>query len=153
MFKITTYDDDTLYIDDQGAESVMKAMKAQSKFVQINGQVIAVSNIASILEENRIRNKTNIGKLHDGSLVRRVFGIWRDFNDSEIMIDPTYYPEVAIDCVPTAEDWEVFIRPLPLEERLNGMKKLMGITEEGISRLREYNKGFSSIAESIKQLK
>lgn len=124
MHKLTTFDDDVLYLSDSQAEAVLSAMRGGMKYLTIDGQVIAVSAVASLIEEDRLKNTTNTGKLYDGSLVRRVFGEWRDFYDTDVKIDPSYYPEVSGDYVPSVEDFEKLIAPLSLEERKPAMRKL-----------------------------
>lgn len=127
MHKITTFDDQTLYVSDEQAEAVIAAMRAGNKYVTIDGVItgLAISGIASILEETRVRNMTDLGRLHDGSRVRRVFGEWRDMYNADVRIDPAYYPEVAEDCVPSLDDYERLIAPLEGKEaRLDEMRRL-----------------------------
>jgi hypothetical protein len=52
------------------------------------------------------KSMINIGRLHDGSRVKKVNGQWVDLIDSSIKIDPSYYPEIAKDEVMSEEDWQ-----------------------------------------------
>ena len=142
MHKITTFDDNAIYVSDEHATMVLEAMRKGMKYVQLEGSTLAVSNIASILEENRLKNTTNYGRLHDGSRVRRVFGEWRDIYDTEVRIDPKYYPEVAEDCVPSFEDYDKFIAPLEgMDARLGEMRKLALPDEKEKTRARRLKGG------------
>lgn len=64
------------------------------------------------------------GVLHDGTRVVRQFGQWfcleggvNEEGHSEIRPDVTYYPEVAMDCVPSPKDYEERYAALPVAER------------------------------------
>lgn len=142
MHKIVTFDDDVIYVSDEQANAILDAMRKQSRYVQVDGHTLAISNIASILEENRIKNTTNYGRLHDGSRVRRVFGEWRDIYDAEVRIDPKYYPEVAMDIVPSLDDYEKFIAPIQDNQaRLAEMRRLALPDEKESTRARRLLKG------------
>jgi len=76
-------------------------------------------------DEVEDRKQQMTGMLHDGTLVRRHYGQWAlsgtvpddRGNDSPVFPDPTYYPEIAADCVPTIEEYERQYKHLPREER------------------------------------
>ncbi len=69
------------------------------------------------------RKKESRGILHDGTPVTRYFGTWYLTGDIDEkgkplkMIDPQYYPEVAMDSVPTIEEYWKKYAHLPLEKR------------------------------------
>lgn len=77
------------------------------------------------LLENRHRSSEGI--LHDGTKVVRYFGNWYvagqlDANGKpDIVCDPTYYQEIAKDCVPTPEEFHKEYEFLPRKERLTKM--------------------------------
>ena len=61
------------------------------------------------------RRKQQVGVLHDGLPVKRHFGQWVLANSSEandsgvyqpVIIDPKYYPEIAVDLVADYSEWE-----------------------------------------------
>lgn len=67
------------------------------------------------IDRREERRNQKVGFLHDGSKVKNHFGQWVDFtnqtaddngNTQSVRIDPEYYPEIAMDCVATAEEWE-----------------------------------------------
>lgn len=78
------------------------------------------STIANIFpeekkEEIETTKRLDIGVLHDGTMVKRHFGNWvlinQEYPDDKgnsqpIMPDPTYYPEIAKDCVMTKDEYE-----------------------------------------------
>ncbi len=79
-------------------------------------RIINTNSIVEVMaeEDARMERKNNLtGILHDGTPVIRHFGGW--YVQGEIMeeggkivpsvvVDPTYYPEVARDCVPSNEE-------------------------------------------------
>lgn len=92
------------------------------------GEVVNMSSISRIVpetmaEELEDRKDHKVGTLHDGLKVIRHFGVW--YLDDEYdekgnptkRIDPTYYPEVARDCVPSREKFKE-LKALPREDRL-----------------------------------
>ncbi|MBI2112486.1 hypothetical protein HYT52_03050 [Candidatus Woesearchaeota archaeon] len=105
------------------------------------GQTINIdpSTIIRIYPENNTdklldRRNSKFGILHDGTPVMRYFGTWYLGDGTRIenpktgiadrpekMIDPTYYPEVARDCVPTREEYEKEYASLPREKRLEAI--------------------------------
>lgn len=131
-------------------------------FFPSTGQTINIdpSTIVRIYPENNVdklldRRESKFGILHDGTPVMRYFGQWYLDDGTRIenpktgvadrpekMVDPTYYPEVARDCVPTREEFEELAH-LPLEKRLEA---IIGIT--GRPLLRE-NSGLKSLKNII----
>lgn len=95
------------------------------------GVTVNTSRIESVYAENHpdvIEDNQNqmYGRLHDGTRVRRHFGVWVDADNQTvddkgnyvpIRIDPNYYPEVASDSVFTEAEYEK-IKHLPREEKL-----------------------------------
>jgi len=81
---------------------------------------INISAIASIYPENKIfeiedRKNQVIGILHDGSKARKHFGEWVADNGEvpddkgnyhPVKLDKQYYPEIALDRVATAREWQ-----------------------------------------------
>lgn len=80
---------------------------------------INLSSVSSIYpkeDRKKIESKEQkTGVLYDGTRVIKKFGEWVDANSAmpddkgnyqSVKIDPTYYPEVAADCVATEKEWE-----------------------------------------------
>lgn len=101
-------------------------------FLKSLGESLNISDIARIVpyhkaDELEDKQKQTEGVLHDGSMVIRHFGSW--YLDGEFdgngkptrRIDPTYYPEVARDVVPTKKEFETKYKALPRKERLSLM--------------------------------
>lgn len=92
-------------------------------------RTINTSSIVEIYSEDSQedifeRKNAKVGTLHDGKQVIRHFGQWfmanGEFRENGIPLtrpDPTYYPEVAKDCVPTPQEYEKRFANLPQEER------------------------------------
>lgn len=111
-----------------------------------NGITINTSRIEAVYPEeaaDKIEKKRDqqMGVLHDGTLVRRHFGVWVDAgnqvaddkgNYTPVRIDSEYYPEVARDCVPTQEEFESKYRALPITERKTLM--LEGTSEKRLAK-------------------
>jgi len=50
--------------------------------------------------------REQIGRLHDGTRVKKIKGEWRDYdNPFTINLSPSYYPEILNDSVMTEEEW------------------------------------------------
>ena len=87
----------------------------------------AIMQIASRekYEEGKLidRSAQTKGILDDGTPVIRHFGSWylegylTEAGKPEKVIDPEYYPEVAMDCVPTPNEYFTKYAHLPLETR------------------------------------
>lgn len=91
----------------------------------INKSFIAAAYPELSADQVEDKKTQQLGILHDGTRVRRHFGQWVDAemqvpddkgNYMPVKIDPTYYPEVALDCVPTIKEFEQ-LRHLPTDER------------------------------------
>lgn len=59
------------------------------------------------------RVRQNSGRLHDGTRVLRVGGVWKDALNPAVVLDPGYYPELASDKVLTDEEYDEKIKSLP----------------------------------------
>ncbi len=94
-------------------------------FIPSINVTINMVSIASIHSEDQEDEKDHtIGVLHDGSRVIRQFGQWFCLNGEVnenghygVRPNPRYFPEVAIDCVPSVKIYELKYQSLPLEER------------------------------------
>ena len=62
-------------------------------FIESIKGTINLNSVESILPENIITNKNEM-RLHDGTYAVKKYGIWVDVNNSEVRIDPYYYPEI-----------------------------------------------------------
>lgn len=95
----------------------------QEQFINASGIRRIVPRQTYEADKMMDRKKAMHGMLHDGTKVMRYFGTW--YLDGDIdergrpskMIDPAYYPEVAMDCVPTVEEYYQKYAHLPREER------------------------------------
>ena len=126
-------------------------------FVSSIRQSVNISIIARIVPEDmadELEDKRNIkeGMLYDGTPVIKHFGSWYidgDFDEKgspRRRIDPTYYKEVARDCVISRKRFDT-IKHLSRKERLKlilkgtdalrigGMKQLKDITKSQIKTL------------------
>jgi hypothetical protein len=95
-------------------------------FIPSINVTINMVSIASIHPEGQEEDEKNhtIGVLHDGSRVIRQFDQWycltgeaNEKGNYSVRPDPQYYPEVAMDCVPSVKVFERKYQALPLEER------------------------------------
>lgn len=129
MYILKTFDKTQFEISDEEAVKIAAVMNdGTAKTVAIRGNVIAVSAISGLLKDEVAResegNDHKLGILHDGTRVIRQFGEWMcmDSNFDEAgrystRPDPRYYPEVAVDTVPSVEDYHRRFKHLALEER------------------------------------
>ena len=100
-------------------------------FIQSCNSYVNVSSISAMYPESQAddiqnRKEQPIGVLHTGERAKRYFGQWV-LADSQIpddngdyrpvKIDPTYYPEVARDCVMTISEYKK-VKHLPANEIL-----------------------------------
>lgn len=118
-------DDRHVLTQNEYAELMRKgnvACKNSGVFVNLKSVADAFPEEATKGVENR-ENQTH-GILHDGTRVIRQFGEWVDADSltderglHTVRLDPTYYPEVARDLVPTPEEFEREYRALPVAER------------------------------------
>lgn len=109
-------------------------------FIPSLNQVINLSSVSRIASEDDFDKSSPkkdqiFGILHDGSRAVRQFGRWYDLDSPvneqgnyTVSYDPSYYPEVAKDCVLSDEEWVKNYLPLPPEERKNKMLTSMGKT-------------------------
>lgn len=151
MFIIKTIDKSEYEVEDQEALKVAEAMNnGKLKAVVIQGNIVVLSSISSIKKESKKledeEKDHKLGVLHDGTRVIRQFGQWMcmDNNLDEnghycTRPDQQYYPEVALDLVPSISLYDRKFSPLPAEER----KRLM-VSERGL-RLENTDKGLQKL--------
>jgi hypothetical protein len=145
MYKLTTIEGYSLSLDQEEAETVTKAINAGMKTIAIQGNLITVSNITGMWKDNLKRehdDEHEIGVLHDGSRAIRRFGAWYALSNQDAKIDPAYYPEVAMDVVPSVQEWEEKYASIGDREQV---KRLM-CGERG-QRYIEQSGGMTGIAE------
>ena len=108
---------------------------SQDRIVNTNS-IVEILNSEMVIRESE--GKNNLGTLHDGLQVIRHFGEWYLRGEMmevggklvpAVVIDRTYYPEVAGDCVPTDKEYREKYAKLPEKERL---KAIMGKDFENI---------------------
>lgn len=126
MYILKTYDGLSLTLKEEEAQKVLEAINAGTqKSIVVQNNYFAISNISSLTKEE-ISEETDhtIGVLHDGSRVIRQFGQWfcldgevSENNHYSVRPDPYYYPEVAMDCVPSVKTYEQKYQALPPAER------------------------------------
>ena len=124
---------DILKITAQEYQNLVKqtnqsGVKGVLVFIPSNNQSINTSSISHILSEEKYnlelrekRGKSDKGVLHDGTPVVRKFGRYYLLSDPECEVDPTYYKEVAKDCVPTPQEYYKNYAELPEEKRLEAI--------------------------------
>lgn len=88
-------------------------------------RTINKNSISEIIPKDQyeFEKNPNSGILHDGTKVIRYFGSW--YLEGEInengkpckLIDPEYYPEIIMDCVPNPREYFFKYANLPIEER------------------------------------
>lgn len=119
MFILETVGKLKFKLSDEEARAILRSISDGEDSFIISGSYIAKTQIATIYPENLtdeiIERKSQMeGMLHDGKLVRKLFGEWVlanemgvDDNGREvpIKIDPEYYPEVAVDVVPMPKEF------------------------------------------------
>ena len=124
-------------------------------FIKSLGEAINTSRIERIMplhiyqdqeKRKRLENraKSNSGVLHTGEKAIYYFGRWYlddGFTDEkgkpDKVLDPTYYPEVARDCLPTPEEFAIDYEHLLPKARL---KKMVGSVVDSTRYLKEPTK-------------
>lgn len=131
--------------------------------IVINKKSISHTAPQNVSASDQVLERKNhkIGTLHDGRSVIRHFGQWYmadgDFKEDGAPLsrpDPTYYPEVARDCVPSPQEYQLQYASLPLEKR---KAAIVGGLED-LKRLQKKSKrfarlGFDGVLKNIKKLK
>jgi len=150
-FILKTILGDRLTITEEEHKAFIAAQPEQTLFLKNSGIMVKKSMVAIIYPENRddIEKKKNqvVGRLHDGGRVKKHFGQWvldtgqtpdDKGNYAHVTLDPAYYPEVALDCVATEEEFT----------KLNGQDyyEFLGIKE----RDKRLDSGFKQIMECPK---
>lgn len=139
MFRLTTITGYSLDVSDEEAAAIGKAINEDSKTIVVQGNIITTSNITglwkdSVVNQDELEKRTKMteGYLHDGSRAVRQFGVWVNPDGPtdergrfEQRYDPSYYPEVAADCLATVGEWEE-MRTLPVEVRKEKMLGKVG---------------------------
>lgn len=112
-------------------------------FFPSNSETIDTNMIARILPEEKYnlelrenRAKSNTGVLHTGEKAIRYFGQWY-LDDGytvddpktgktrpEKLLDPSYYKEVACDCIPTREEYDKNYAQIP--DRTKRLEAILG---------------------------
>jgi|TARA_R100001530_G_scaffold38451_1_gene29763 hypothetical protein len=125
---LKTFNNFTEGLTDEEADEITRLIHAGQKYIHIHGNTIAVSSISGIFREDRDEGDHQVGKLHDGTTVVRQFGQWfcqsgdRDEKGYyEIKPDPHYYPEVAMDKVPSVGKYDREYATLTAAERMELM--------------------------------
>lgn len=139
---ISTKDDGSFFLSRLG-------ILAQKRFV-----TVAPISIADQLED---RQNQKIGYCSDGTRAVRHFGQWvvdegqvpdDQGNYKPIKLDPSYYPEVARDCLFTPEEWEQ-VKSLSTTQRQEKIMNLNG-GRPNDKKIYDPNKDFSSIGGILK---
>lgn len=125
MPTLKTYDGHSLQVSDEEARTLAKIIaEGKQKSVIIAGNIIAISNISGVWNKSASEETDHtMGVLHDGTRVVKQFGSWfcigqrNDQGHYEVRPDPAYYPEVAMDKVPSVSEYETKYAALPAEER------------------------------------
>ena len=127
---LKTIQGDKIIITDKEYKSYLSD-KSDVVFFKDKSITIKKSMVAIIYPESQssfleAKKKQQIGVLHDGQLVRRHFGQWVLYDEtypddngnySPVVVDSSFYPEIARDCVPTQEEFEK-MEHLSYEKRL-----------------------------------
>lgn len=154
MYIIKTIDRSEYEAEDSEALKVAEAMNTgKLKAVVIQGNIVVLSSISSIKKESKKledeEKDHKLGVLHDGTRVIRQFGQWMcmDSNLDEeghycTRPDPEYFPEVALDLVPSIHFYEKKLAQLTAEERKAAM-----IGDRGL-RLRNADTGLQRLSVS-----
>lgn len=110
-YYIITTKDDVIKITNQEFKNL--AGKTGLVFIPSLQECINISFIYRIIPESEFakykklkKSKMTTGRLHDGQKVIKKFGQWISASNSEVKIDPHYYPEIAKDDILTEEEWE-----------------------------------------------
>jgi hypothetical protein len=125
---VALYSGGRIPVSQEEGMKILKAIQSNQKFLVIAGQGIAVGDIRAVTTEEFDKDNEEkdhkLGVLHDGTRVIRQFGQWFCLNGTtteegynEVKPDPAYYPEIAMDCVPSVSDFEKNYRHLMIEER------------------------------------
>ena len=102
---LKTMDKATIYVTDEEAAQIFKAMARGDKAIVVRGNYINASGIGGIYKDDALPEPTE-GRLHDGTRVVKRFGKWEDAQNPHVRLDPGYYPEIATDTVMSERDWQ-----------------------------------------------
>lgn len=100
---IKTVDGATIPISEKQYREILDAEASGNARIFIKGAAIRI-NTVNIYPEDFLEQTE--GVLHDGTKVIKKFGEWRDAKDSNVRLDPVYYPEVAKDEVMTPNQYK-----------------------------------------------
>lgn len=130
MFILSMMSGEKFRITDDEAKDIAPIKKGEV-FIKSIGSLLNMASRSALYAENHpdlVEERKNqmTGRLHDGSRVKKHFGVWVDAdmqvpddkgNYTPVRIDSQHYPEVAMDTVFTEQEYEQ-IKHLPREERL-----------------------------------
>jgi len=144
---------ETYQVNQSEYQAIMKAEKGifvPRLEVFINKSSVSTAYPEHLADEIEEKRNQMTGILHDGTIVKRHFGQWVDAtnqvpddkgNYSYVVLDPNYYPEVALDLVPTEKEFNK-MKHLSSGERL---LLIMDGNESKLKRLNEPSKGLEKI--------
>ena len=93
-------------------EQVKASLLSGSDWIGVHGALFNAKSISALSADSFAEHEQNAGRLHDGSQVVRKYGRWVDARDENVVIDPTYYPELAKDQVLDESTWKAQVAPL-----------------------------------------
>lgn len=123
-------------------DKIIVTAKEYSQIINNNGGIVTLTDgtslnttriesafMESMADQIETKKQQMTGILHDGTRVKRHFGQWvlpeftYDDNGKEapVRLDPTYYPEIASDCVPSEQKYHKKYEILPPEKRLDAI--------------------------------
>lgn len=105
-YQITMSGGEKYFILESEAVNIAKGdMKGLVLVPSVKGY-INLSFVQSVVPEDKIdRSKISKGRLHDGTLVIKKFGEWKDALYPEIKLDYRYYTELSTDEIMTEEEY------------------------------------------------
>lgn len=108
-YQITMSSGEKYFIAETEAVNIAKGeMKGLVLVPTIKGY-INLSFVQSVIPEDKIdRSKMNKGRLHDGTLVVKKFGEWKDAHNPKLELDYNYYPELGTDEVMSESEYDLF---------------------------------------------
>lgn len=91
---------DLIPITEEEFES-LREIKSGLVFIPSLDELLNVSLIERVMNEESYKQSSNNGILHDGTLVIKKFGEWVSLKNPDIKLDKNYYPEIVKDEVET----------------------------------------------------
>jgi len=106
-YRIKMMSKDEIFITEEEYQKILKSKTDGLIFIESIRGMINMRSVETILPENIAPKKEQTsGVLHDGTKVVKDFGVWRDANNYNVRLDPTYYPEISNDTVMTYEEYK-----------------------------------------------